>query len=684
MAERIRAIAGWRATLLVVLTTGLVAALTRLAWLAGSPPGFSLAEAQTALAARDLPASDLLRPSPGHEPLFDGLLWLTGTLTGWDVSGARLPAALLGIVTAVACALWYRRALGPLAGILGGVLAATTFPWLVLSRQAQPAIGAAALAALGLWCLWEGLGPDADAAGRDRSRRRGWWVVAAGLLVGAGLYTHPTFLPVLVLAPACAALLVWRADPAATPLPSRSWLIAGLACLLLLATPIVVHDLTNPDSFRQRFEQDWDGDGRPEQTANPSAVFSGAGETLASLGWNGHDAATLGTPGRALLDPIMLILAVAGLVVALRHPLAPLHGLTLLWLAGMSVPAALLDPGNPALLMPLTPALFLLPILGLRALVRLAAGKGERPGRLALALAVGAVVASTGWSLLAYRDWSQADTTYFAFDADLRDALSAIDQPGPGSIPVYIATSPTNAPIISYLHPPGSRPGRTERTIDSRSTIVIPADGIGYLATTTSDPLPDGLTLLLDGQTPADAGSTSAGTPAWQIDIAGQTARDRLPWTLPVLGFPDGFALVGFDIRPDLGDVATTGRLPDPPRVLVTLVWNAPRGATPHKARVRLLPVDPAQADTSQAATTAEEWLTTSPPIAAGNRGRELVVIQLSVPVPESPDLIVEVQAGLLRSDGSIQPPTDAGPNAAGDYVLLNRVQYVPDSTTTP
>jgi hypothetical protein len=80
----------------------------------------------------------------------------------------------------------------------------------------------------------------------------------------------------------------------------------------------------------------------------------------------------------------------------------------------------------------------------------------------------------------------------------------------------------------------------------------------------------------------------------------------------------------------------------------------------------------------------AETSLTVSPPIEAGNRGRELVIVRMSVPIPDSPDLIVEAQAGLSRADGTVLPPANAGPSAVGDFVLLNRVQYVPDSTTTP
>ncbi|MDQ3549176.1 MAG: glycosyltransferase family 39 protein [Chloroflexota bacterium] len=685
---------GWQTTLLIALVTGLTAALARLPWLASSPPGFSLPEARAALHARDLRAIDLLLPETGpldsQEPLFNGLLWLTASLTGWDVAGARLAAALLGIIAAVACALWYRRTLGPLAGLAGGLLAATTFPWLVLSRQAQPAIGAAACATLGLWCLWEGLGPHEHDTDRSISSNRGWWIIAAGLYFGIGLSAHASLLPALIVAPATAAWLIWRSGSNRRDRPAHGWLVAGLACLLLVATPLVVDSLSDPGDLRQRLEQDWNGDGRAEHLAGPLTTASGYGETLLRLGWSGHDGPTLGTPSRPPLDPILLIWSLAGLAVIFTRPLTPLHGVALLWLAGFGLPAALLDPGNPALLMPLTPVLLLLPLLGLRAGWQIAHQRGKLAARLAVLLAIGSVAGSMARSLVAYTNWTQSDTTYFAFNAGLRDALAAADGLASGTTPVYVATTPEHAPLLEYLTSPQpgnegiSTPDRNLRTIDSRTTLIIPADGTGYLITTASSPLSPALLQLLEGQPAIETGTTSEGAVAWQIWAVGQTIRDRLPWTLPALGFPDGFELAGYDIRPDLGDVAASGRLPDPPRVVVTLVWNVPRGATPHIARVRLLPSGLDSGDPEQSATTAESWLTVSPPIAAGNRGRELIIVQMSLPVPDSPDLIVEVQAGLSRTDGSIQPPTNAGPNAVGDYVLLNRVQYVRDSHAPP
>ncbi len=564
-------------------------------------------------------------------------------------------------------------------------MVATSFPWLVLSRQAQPAIGAAALAALGLWCLWEGLGPREQVSQPSRSLlNRGWWVVAAGTCFGLGISSHPAMLPALVVAPAAGALLAWRAQHDHLDRPASGWLVAGLACLLLLATPSMIDGINDPDHLRQRLEQDWNGDGQVEQLADPITILTGYGETLTALVWDGHAAPTLGTPNRPLLDPLLLIWSIAGLVVVIARPLAPLHCLTLIWLIGFGLPSALLDPGNPALLMPLTPVLFLLPLIGLRAGWQVAQSRGRTATRLAIVLAIATVAGSIVWSLVDYRGWTHADTTYFAFNADLREALAAVDRLAPGSIPVYIATTPETEPLQDYLAPADSAQGRIQRPIDNKSTLIIPADGIGYVVTTASHPLPEDLQRLLEGQQAVETGTTHAGTTAWQIWISGQASRDQLPWTLPVLGFPDGFNLAGFDIRPDLGDIADTGRLPDPPRVLVTLVWDAPRGATPHIARVRLVPAESAIGNPEQDATLTETWLTVSPPIAAGNRGRELVIVRLSVPVPDSPDLIVEVQAGLSRADGTALPPTDAGASASGEFVLLNRVQYVPDSATSP
>jgi hypothetical protein len=359
--------------------------------------------------------------------------------------------------------------------------------------------------------------------------------------------------------------------------------------------------------------------------------------------------------------------------------------LTLIWLAAGALPAALLDPGNPALLAPVLPVLPVVALIAARAAIANARRFGSRFQRLAAGGAVAVVAISCGWAVAGIIDWTDSDATYAAFDGGLRDALEQANQLPDGEFPVYIGATPAQAPIVAYLSPSRDSAGsvlaggRVQRVIDTRSTLVIPEGGSGYLVYPASAALGLEFLALLEDQAPLDTGRTPSGAIAWQLWLLGAPARANLPATVPTLGFPNGFTLVGFDIRPDIGDLATTGRLPDPPRVSVTLVWSVPRGATPHIASVRLLPSDPSVTDPEASAETRDALLTASPPIAAGNRGRELVVVRLIVPVPESPSLIVDVQAGLRRFDGTILPPETAGANAAGDYALLNRVQYIPD-----
>src|SRR5699024_4858490 len=113
----------------------------------------------------------------------------------------------------------------------------------------------------------------------------------------------------------------------------------------------------------------------------------------------------------------------AGLAVALRHPLQPVPGVALLWFAIFILPAALSSPGHPVRLLAATPAVFLFPLLAMRA----AANWAARRGQVTLA-AAGAVIAlsiagSALWSLNDYfRVWAPSQAAYVAFQGDVRDS----------------------------------------------------------------------------------------------------------------------------------------------------------------------------------------------------------------------------------------------------------------------
>jgi hypothetical protein len=194
---------GWAGALLLVACVGVVAAITRFARLSTDPPGFLIDEAASALFAQSINRDNLPIFFGGgtpdvQEPFFFYVMKWTGTVFGWDVSGARTAAALCGVAAAVACALWYRRALGPLWGLAGGLLVATSFWQLMFSRQAIRPISMPVFAALGLWCLWEALHTP---SGAPRPHRLGWYA-AAGAAWGLGFYTYISFrlaLPAVVV-----------------------------------------------------------------------------------------------------------------------------------------------------------------------------------------------------------------------------------------------------------------------------------------------------------------------------------------------------------------------------------------------------------------------------------------------------------------------------------------------------
>jgi 4-amino-4-deoxy-L-arabinose transferase-like glycosyltransferase len=646
---------------IVFLIVALIVA-ARLIGLDRAPPGFAVAEARGALAARSIGGDFLpLLPDPtrghGDAPLFLWVVRLIGELAGWGVAGPRLAAALRGLLTVAGCALWHRRALGTVWSIAGALLVGTSFWQLMFSRQAAPEIATAAGAAIGLWCLWEG--NSRTPAG---SRWHAAWYTAAGAAIALGAYAGPAGFVMLPAAVVIGAVLAWRGAERR----DRTGLPVALATLLLVAAPLIGQTLSDPDRLRQRFEQDWNRDGTPEQVRGPADGAVGYAISARSIMLLGYDAQAVNLPGRPLLDPMLAGCAILGLLVLVRRPGDRLHATALLWLCGSLVTPALVAPGHPGLLLPATPVLFLLPLLGLRAIHgRLIARRGTA-ARLAPVVVAVALVVTSGWSLYDYFvRWSGSAATYHAFHGDVRASLDAASEL-PGAAPISYATNPAIAPIVATL-----APDRALHTFDSRNSLPLPAEGGRFLVFSRSAQPPATLLRYLAGQ-PSDVGTTPDGEPAWQVWRVGQPTRQTLPYTLPVIHFPEDVDLIGFDVAPDLGDVEATGRLPDPPRMRVTLVWRVPYGAPPLVARARLAPAD--RSDEPRLVQFADVPISAAPPTPDASGQHELLVVELIVVVPSTPDRVADVQVGLLTADGTLLPPT--GPTSGG-YAYLNRVQYV-------
>jgi 4-amino-4-deoxy-L-arabinose transferase-like glycosyltransferase len=156
------------------------------------------------------------------------ILAIPGTaLLGPGTTSTRLPAALLGGWTVLATFLFVRRVRGTRAATIAAVLLAIS-PWhIYLSRFGHEASITPAFLVTALWLL---------AAGR-------WWI--AGAILGAGLYTYPSF---RLFMPALLAVCAFAGFRPERDRKAR-YLFVGLAAAAL---PLVVASISHLDRLLAR------------------------------------------------------------------------------------------------------------------------------------------------------------------------------------------------------------------------------------------------------------------------------------------------------------------------------------------------------------------------------------------------------------------------------------------------
>jgi 4-amino-4-deoxy-L-arabinose transferase-like glycosyltransferase len=223
----------------------LVAALFRLPALDRVPNGFFLDEASRGydayalvLTGRDqfgVPWPLFAEGLDDYTPTLYTLLCIPSVaLLGLNVAAVRLPAALVGVATVGMTFLAGRAYFGSGVGIVAAGLLAIA-PWHILpSRTGAEWVLLPLFTATGAWLLALG-------------RRNGPALLAAGIVLGLGLYSYAfarLLIPLLVLG---FAALWWR-DLARRP----GWAVAALAALLLLAVPLAQFGLTAAGKARLR------------------------------------------------------------------------------------------------------------------------------------------------------------------------------------------------------------------------------------------------------------------------------------------------------------------------------------------------------------------------------------------------------------------------------------------------
>jgi len=166
-----------------------LAAGLRLWRLDSAPPGLTHDEAghgQDALAILSGARPIYETIGYGREPLYDYAVAFAMALLGrTDYLVLRWVSAIFGILTVAGAYFWARRAFGPWEAILTSGWLAGSFWGVATSRQALRSTVLPALLIAAVYTWWRGVFDD-----EDRRYVVVGWFVAAGLLLGATLWTY--------------------------------------------------------------------------------------------------------------------------------------------------------------------------------------------------------------------------------------------------------------------------------------------------------------------------------------------------------------------------------------------------------------------------------------------------------------------------------------------------------------
>lgn len=629
--------------LLPVLT---VAALLRLPGITSGPPGFRHDEAAVALAAQRIERGSFpIYFRSGDEafhPAFLYIVNLTGQLAGWGVSGPRLAAALCGITAAVACSLWYRQMLGSVWGLAGGLLMATSFWQIVISRQAVPAITMAAVGGFGLWALWRAA-ENSRLGGR---RIPSGWFGVAGFAFGIGIYTDVTMrasVPITILIGLF--LFYKKGYPGAHT--DRRGLLLGLIVMLLVSAPLASYFWAHPDTFRL-------GMIGPDGLPAGERITS----TLSALVWSGAEDWGQNIAGRPLFDPILTVWMLIGLACMLRHPLRSHHAVPLIWFLGFLTMVIVTAPGDHGQLLALTPVLFLFPLLAMREAVRVAGKRSRRWGGVAIALVALSISGSSAWSIYDYfREWAPHPETYRAFQGDVRDAVEEIAALPSDNIVVYFSTGEQGR-VVRYL-----APDRPRRDFDDPAAVPIPVDGPAYLIAPASADIDAPISRYFSDDSLVATGTRPDGERAYRMWFVDSRTRESLPYAVPAIFFEGGYELLGFEISP-----RETGE--DRPWIDVVLVLRAPVGSDPFWVLARLVPPG--------ADSPADEGRVVQPGPDYVVDGSEIILTQIVMPFPETAQMVADLQAALQTLEREYLTPFGPGVTVInGTHAILNAIGYI-------
>ena len=378
---------------LLALLTACAAAM-RLTLLGDLPYGVHGDEAQVGLDAHRVlrdgwigvyTHAALGQPS-GHAYLTAPSIWLLG-----DTAFAlRLPLALVGVAQIPLLYLLVRLLANRLEATLAAALLTISYWQLFYSRVAHWSISYATVLLAAMLCL---------ALAMRGGRRR--WFVAAGVLLGLGVYTYNIYPIVLVAVAAFVAITTWTRYRQAM----RPWLTSLAlmwAAAIVVALPMIWY-VADPDAYY------WSHVGNYSEvgvTRSPEFREAGAWGKAKLIGeqartfvdaytFSGQRDSVDGNGLRPMFDPPTLLLLAAGLVLAVRRRREPMVVLAVCCFVIIPLPAVLQRGSIMRQPVAAAPFAMYLAALPLAALARLSRrGPAARGATVAIAAAMLALIAT--------------------------------------------------------------------------------------------------------------------------------------------------------------------------------------------------------------------------------------------------------------------------------------------------
>ncbi len=482
-----------------------VAILLRLYRLDELPRGPYYDEAANVILAGEIARGQsfplFIRSYTGKEVLFfylaAGLMNLFGIST-WTL---RFTSALIGVIT-VLLTFWLTWTLFDQEeqptryglALTASALIAVNFWHIVVSRYGFRAISQPLTQALTLIFLWKGL--------RGGNR---WYILLSGLFCGLTAYTYlaSRIMP-LALLPWVIGL--WLAAPAPDRRRITSNILIFAFVALIIATPLLIFFLRNPDTFGARMSQ--------VSVLNPElnqgnvwhALWGSIKAATGMFTVRGDPQARFGVIGRPVFDPLLGVCFYLGVLGMLYRAVVGPHAAgrilsisILLWVPILLVPSILGVKEVPHSLRAIgvMPVLFILPAFGLATVVKWL-GRRWKPACSSLVWMFLAMAILIGEGIYSGRDyfvvWGRQAQPYYENDNDLADAARALNRLDTTKREIWFSSIHYRHPTVALL----ARDYLRIRWLVGTQVLAFPPpDGAGAVYVFPHSAMPDSALLAL-------------------------------------------------------------------------------------------------------------------------------------------------------------------------------------------